>query len=147
MSNGSCPLEYDVVAATRSDRWTDRLRLHTETCPHCQSTVLVATMMQQAAMRTRSEIEVAVSYRVPWWKAQCIRKQERLSRLDRLMLIGVFVAAAMVLAGFALWKWSLVQRWLAGVSGEPGSSLPLYLLAGCAALVWFLTEEVFAGEK
>ena len=147
MSKDLCRWEYDVVTAIKSDRWTDELHMHAETCPDCRQTVLVATMMQQTATRTIAELKVPVSYRVPWLKAQFMCRQERLSRLDRLMLVGVFVAAATVLTGVALWKWSLIQRVLTTFSGDPGSSLPLYLLAGCAALVWFLTEELFVNEK
>ena len=147
MSDQPCPFEYESVSAARSGRWTDRVQMHMRTCPECQEAVSMATTLQQSAVRMASRLTLPASYRVLWLKAQFTRRQERLSRLDRLTLVGMFVAVAVVLAGIALWKWNLVQRWLTGASGEPGSSLPLYLLAGCAALVWFLTEELFLREK
>lgn len=143
----SCPLEHDVIIAMRSDRWTDDLRAHAETCPHCRETVSVATAMRQVADRTSAELKVPVTYRILWLRAQFTRKQERLSRLDRFMLFGMFAVAATGFVVVALWKWRIVQRWIMDVSAEPGSNLPLYILAGCAALIWFLTEEVFAGER
>lgn len=147
MSDHPCSCEYESAAAARSGQWTDRLRMHVRTCAECQETVSIAKTLQQSALRMASGLTPPASYRLLWLKAQFTRKQERLSRLDRLSLVGIFVVAAVTLTGFALWKRSLVLRWLAGVSGEPGSSVPFFLLAGCAALVWFLTEELFLHEK
>ena len=147
MTDHPCPYEYENIAAARSGRWSDRLRMHVKTCAECRETASMARTLQQCALRMASGLIPPASYRLLWLKAQFTRKQERLSRLDRLSLVGIFVAAAVTLIGFALWKWSLVLRWLAGVSGEPGSSVPFFLLSGCAALVWFLTEELFLHEK
>ena len=107
----------------------------------------IAVKLRDAAERMKTELRVPVSHRVLLLKAQFARKEERLSRLDRWTLVVLFFAAVATLAGLALWKWELVKRWFSAVSVDPGSSVPFYLLAACAALIWFLTEEVFAGER
>ncbi len=145
MNNETCPLEIAVVAALRSDRWTNDLRAHAASCPLCRETIAVAMAMQQLASKTSAEIPV--SYRILWLRAQFIRKQEHLSRIDLFMLIGSFAVLVPSFICVALWKWPMVQAWLTNGSGNPNSNLPIYIFAGCAALVWFLTEEVFLQEK
>ena len=46
-----------------------------------------------------------------------------------------------------LWKWQFLRAWLVDVSPDSGSNLPTYIFAGCAAMVWYLTEEVFLGGR
>ncbi len=147
MSNRLCPHESETVTAMRSDVWSDTLRAHTAACPQCTDALWIGRLMNESAGRTTAALEPPVSYRVLWLKAQFMRRQEQLSRLDRLMFLGALATSAVALAGIALWKWSDVQRWLASLSGGPVAGLPIYLLVGCAALVWFLTEEIFVNDR
>ena len=143
MNSQPCPREHDVVLALKSDRWAGELRSHAESCPLCHETVAVATALQQVA----EETVLPVSYRTLWLRAQFSRKHERLSQLDRIALVGVFAVALIGIAGVVFWKWPLVHAWFTNASSEPVSNLPLYIAAGCAALVWFLTEEVLREES
>lgn len=143
----SCVYDHDVATAARTGQWTDALRSHVQTCALCGETVSLVTSLHRIAGETIAQVSVPVSYRILWLRAQFTRRQEHLSRLDRFMLMGLFAAVTCILVGIALWKWGLVQRWIASVSADPGSNLPLYVLAGCAALLWFLTEEVFLTDK
>lgn len=145
MNHQTCSYESAVVAAVKSEQWTDDLRAHAASCPMCQETVTITSALQRIALKTAGE--APVSYRILWLRAQFVRKQENLSKLDRFMLVGSFAVFFVGLLGIALWKWPLVQSWLTNGSGNTGTNLPLYIAAACAALVWFLTEEVFEQDK
>lgn len=138
MNTQPCPREHDVVLALKSGNWASELHSHSESCPFCRETVTVATALQHVP----GETVLPVSYRILWLRAQFTRKHERLSQLDRITLVGVFAVALIGFAGVVFWKWPLVHAWFTNGSSEPVSNLPLYIAAGCAALVWFLTEEV-----
>jgi hypothetical protein len=63
------------------------------------------------------------------------------------MLLGLLGLTFVFFTGAILWKWQVVQPWVMSVSVEPVSNLPIYIAIGCAALVWFLTEEILHGEE
>ena len=112
-------------------------------CPECRETAMVAVSLQQLAVSTPA---APVSCRIPWLQAQFTRKQERLSKLELLMLVGVFSSVALGFLGVLLWKWELMRSWMSLLQSGPVSNFPFYLLAGCAALVWVLTEELFSRD-
>ena len=147
MNELSCPHEPEVIAASSSGRWTDDLRSHAERCPECRETVMFSGTMRELASATFAEIKYLPSYQVIWLRAQFTRKHDQLSRLDRLMLLGVFVAGFVAAIGAAVWKWDTVLRWTSRVSGESSMSLPFYAMAGLAALLWFLAENVFYPDR
>ncbi len=145
MNHQTCINESAVVAAVKGEQWTDDLRAHAASCPMCTETVTVTSALQRLALKTAGE--APASYRILWLRAQFVRKQENLSKLDRFMLVGSFAVLLVGLLGIALWKWPVVQSWLTNGSVSTESNLPLYVAAACAALVWFLTEEVFVQDK
>ena len=147
MNEFSCPHEPEVIAASSSGRWTDELRSHAERCPQCRATMMLSGMMRELASATFTEAKHLPSYQVIWLRAQFTRKHDQLSRLDRLMLLGVFVAGFFAMTAAAVWKWDTVIRWTSRVSGESSVSLPFYAMAGLAALLWFLVENVFYPDR
>lgn len=147
MNELSCPREREVIAASISNRWTDELRSHAQTCHECRETLRLYVSMKQMASSTSAEVKHLASYQMIWLRAQFTRKHEQLSKLDRLMLLGVFLAGLIGAIGAAVWKWDTVLRWMSHVSGEPSVSMPFYILAGFAALLWFLVENVVYPDR
>ncbi|RPH38030.1 hypothetical protein EHM92_01150 [bacterium] len=87
-----------------------------------------------------------MSYRALWLRAQLKRRQEHLSQLDRFVILAGFSAFVLALALAVLWKWELIKSWISAVSTEPGVHLSFYIVAGCAAFLWLLTEELFSRD-
>ena len=56
------------------------------------------------------------------------------------------VSLVLALLGSALWKWDLVKSWISAVSSDGGVHLSVYIVVGCAAFLWLLTEELFSKE-
>lgn len=146
MNTQACMFEHDVVIAVKTGQWTDELRAHTETCPLCRETITVAAALHRVGQTTSGEAKT-FAYHILWLRAKFMSKQERLSKLDYYMLVGLFGVVLLSLIGTVLWKWQLVRTWIMNGSSEPASNLPLYIVAGCVALVWFLTEEVLHEEQ
>lgn len=141
-----CKFEQEVAEGVRSNSLTGELQAHTESCIYCRETLAIVAMLRRVSVAAEGETIVPHSYRVLWIKAQISRKQRHFSQLDRIALLGAFVVVFVSVIGIALWKWHVIQQWIMNSSGEPVSNLPLYILAGCVALVWFLTEEIMMGE-
>ena len=147
MNEQSCPREQEVIAAFSSGLWTDEMRLHAGQCPDCGETLRVSIAMRQVAAATSAEVKHLASYQTIWLRAQFTRRHEQLSKLDRVMLLGVFMAGFVGAIGAAVWKWETVLRWTSRVSGETSVSMPFYAMAGFAALLWFLVENVFYPDR
>ncbi len=142
MNNSLCSRESDVIQAAKSHQWTEDLRAHAAQCAACKETVEVVASLQTLGTDSGGNIP-PVSYRVLWLRAQLTYRQERLSKLDRFTILAGFSALVLALAGTVLWKWDLMKSWISAVPSEPGNHIALYIVAGCAAFLWFLTEELF----
>jgi hypothetical protein len=145
MNRFICPRESDVVHAAKSRQWTEEFRAHVAGCLACKETVEVAATLQDLTTDSAG-VKPPISYRVIWMRAQVARREERLSKLDRFMILAGYSTFVLALLGSALWKWDLVESWISAVPSEPGLHLPLYIVVGCAAFLWFLAEELFSSD-
>lgn len=146
MNIKSCPFERQVLMSAKANEWTQELRAHIQSCALCGETVRVAVFMQRLALKTSNEIVLPVSGRVLWIKVQFTRRETHLSKLDYIMLAGSLAVVFGAIVGVVIWKWQFLQTLLTGISIHSGSNLPIYTIVGCAALVWFLTEELFVSD-
>ena len=142
MNNLICARESEVVHAMKSRQWTSELQAHAARCSICGVTV-EATLTLQELIADPAEVTPPVSYRLLWLRAQSTRRQGQLSRLERISLIGAFFALVLALGGALFWKWQAVRSWVSVVATDPGGHMSLYIVVGCAAFLWLLTEELF----
>jgi hypothetical protein len=149
----NCVFEKQVILATKSNQWTGDLRAHTTSCPACQETIAMTTIMNNiSAADTPHPLP---SYRLIWLKAQYARKQERISKLDILSLAGMSILGLAGLAGLAFWRFPKLFSGImdsTGTSALPWSNLfsngaPLGVIAGALIIVWLLTRDSHFAER
>jgi hypothetical protein len=145
MNRFICSRESDVVHAAKSRQWTEELQAHVAGCVACKETVEVVATLQDLTTESAG-VKPPISYRVIWMRAQVARREERLSKLDRFMILAGYSTFVLALLGSALWKWDLVKSWISAVSSDAGVHLSVYIVVGCAAFLWLLTEELFSKE-
>ena len=146
-NRNECLHETDVLKAIRLDRWTDELREHTRSCPVCQRETLIGESMRSLSRATLAPQLPAA--RTLWLNAQYSRRQERLSKLDLIALIGMGLVGTCMLLGILVWQFPAL---FADTIGLIGARVPhmshdvpvgtpaivLFLLAG---FVWLITRD------
>ena len=111
-----------------------------------------------SAMKTIAGAESAhplPSYRLLWLKAQYARKQERLSAIDMISLIGMTLTGIAGMAGLVLWRFPKLFNGIletTGTSAIPWGNIisngaPLAVIAGAFIMVWLLTRDSFFAER
>lgn len=147
MKPTGCPFEEQVLAAIKKDEWPDDLRRHLTACPHCQETVY---MMKHLKALSTTDIEHSLpNYRLIWLHAQYARRQERISILDILMLVGMALLGLAGFLGIMFWQF---RDLFTGVLGKMGisfphmtnvisSGAPVAVFLGLIVIVWILTRD------
>ena len=138
-----CPIEHQVIQAGRSGAWTEALRAHAAECPVCNPTMNIGAALHRISTAEIAQDELPASYRTLWFRAQFARREKRLSIVDLVLSLGALIIALSGLVGIILWNWNTIGAWLTGISPGTGTQIPFLIIAGCAALLWILTEELF----
>jgi hypothetical protein len=107
----------------------------------------VASALQRLSASLAEAEYPPVSYRTLWFRAQIVRRERRLSIVDRVLFLSSLGVALAGLVGIVLWNWDALSALLGGLSPASGSQLSLLVVAGSAALLWVLTEELFFSDK
>ncbi len=95
------------------------------------------------------------SYRLIWLKAQYARKQERLSTLDMVALIGMSLTGIAGLIGLLFWRF---PQFFDGAVNATGTSAvnwtgmvsngaPFAVIVGVLVTVWLLTRDSYFAER
>ncbi len=153
--NNVCQFEQETIQAVKSGVRNERLQHHSETCPLCRETVLIT----QSLVRIREEaFQYATAippYRVLWLKAQFTQRQEQLSKLDLVTLLGLSLVAAITFIGIMFWKIPRLQEWnisrLFDSSSGWISSLPLNIPVAIVIVfmiaVWMFSLEFYFTKR
>ena len=95
------------------------------------------------------------NYRLIWLKAQYARKEERLSVLDIIGLIGMSLVGIAGFIGLLLWRFPGILNGIIDSSHRPlpdintvfSNSAPLAVIIGLIIMVWVLTRDSFFAER
>jgi predicted anti-sigma-YlaC factor YlaD len=149
MTNVECDVAPLVIRAMKSDRWTESLQNHVKTCSRCRETIAVATMIVQIS--AEDPVHRLPSYPSIWIRAQFARREEQLSRLHLVAMIGLTVSGVIWVAGIVFGATS--QVFSSFVDFPHGFTLfsrhllahgaPFLVIIGVVLLVWILTRDRF----
>jgi hypothetical protein len=148
-----CTSEREIIAAVKSQHWTDDLRHHVTNCAHCQETIAMTTMLKNfSTIDTEHPLPM---YRIIWLKAQYARKEERLSTLDLVALGGMTLVGIAGLLGLLVWRFPQLfagvfdsaARTAPGFTNVFSDGAPLAVIIGALVLVWGLTRGSFPAER
>jgi hypothetical protein len=139
-----CEQDARVATAIITQRWTPDLAAHMETCPLCGETASVATRVKQLAGTTIAGIEVPMSARMVWLRMHYVRKQAKVSIVERIGLLGTILAVCLGIVWLLTWTWGGLP--VSIVSPVPRPSLMVYAVPIVSALMWFLADEIFSQD-
>ena len=147
MNLPQCEREPAVLAAVQSDRWSDGLRAHAESCEACSEVLLTALYLRDQAAEAATQAPLPESGRI-WWQAQLRARQEAARRATRPIAFVEQVSLALGAAGLitaAVWLWPDIADRLGilklawgqftalGLTPQPG-----FLLVASGSLLLFL---------
>jgi hypothetical protein len=153
MTNEDCEYSAAIISATKRNQWTDPLRAHLAACPRCQETMEVKKMMNKFAAEGR--VHTLPNYRIVWLKAQYARRQERISALDLVGLIGIALGGVGGLIGLSAGMFprpfaalvELTGRSLPALTDLFSNNAPLAVMIGVAVMVWLVTRDSIFAER
>ena len=153
MNNTYCTFEREVLKAVKSNQWTNDVRNHAASCSLCKETIAMTTLMQKIS---REDVLHALpSYRLIWLKAQYARRQERLSALDMVALIGMSLTGIAGFVGLLFWRFPQLFDGAVNVTGTSAVNwtgmvshgVPIAVIVGAIVTVWLLTRDSFFAER
>lgn len=149
MTKVECEFGPRVIRSLKSDGMTESLQNHVKTCSRCRETIAVAAMIMQIS--AEKPVHRMPSYPSIWIRAQFARREEQLSRLHLIAMIGVTVSGVIWLAGIVFGATS--QVFSSFVDFPHGFTLfsqnllahgaPFLVILGVVLLVWILTRDRF----
>jgi hypothetical protein len=113
----------------------------------------ITKMMNQFAAEGR--VHTLPNYRIVWLKAQYARRQERLSALDLVGLIGIALGGVGGLVGLSAGMFprpfaalvELTGRSLPALTSLFSNNAPLAVMIGVGVMVWLLTRDSIFAER
>jgi predicted anti-sigma-YlaC factor YlaD len=99
-----CQFASKVLESVRSGVWTSDLKNHLATCARCREVVNVASALQVMADETPIPTSLP-NHRLIWLKAQVLKNQKRVARLELLGKLGAAAAVVVAAAVIAIWNW------------------------------------------
>ena len=104
MSERNCKLESAVLAAERTQNWSDDLRRHLESCSECTDALMVERFLASENAEATADPHLPTAHQV-WWRADLRRRREMAKRaqlpirvLEKMAQLGGVAAAAVGLA-------------------------------------------------
>jgi hypothetical protein len=114
MSERNCKLEPAVLAAERTQKWSDDLRRHLESCPDCTDALMVERFLASENAEAPTDTRLPTAEQV-WWRAELRRRREMTNRaqlpirvLEKAAQLGGVAAAGVGLA----WSAPTLLDWL-----------------------------------
>ena len=155
MNNNNCPLERETIHAVKSGVWTERQRQHAVTCSVCSETLLITRTMESVREAALEHTPSLPAYRLLWLKAQFNRKQEHLSKLDLITLLGLSLVGALAFIGVLFWKIPQLHQWTTNVvsASSPSwlslipMSVPIAVVVAFLIAVWVFSLEFFFARR
>ena len=153
MNSTECSRESEVLKAAKYNQWTVDVRSHAASCPHCQTTITMTTMMNK--LTNIDSTHTLPSYRLLWLKAQYARKQERLSKLDMVALGGMSLVGVAGFLGLLVWRFPKLFSSILETTGTSpihwtsimSNGTPLAVVVGAFVIIWLLTRDSFFAER
>jgi hypothetical protein len=141
MRLSNCQFDASVVHAATTGEWSEALKVHVTSCAQCSDTMKLVLALHQAAKEVSLPSTLPDS-RLIWMKAQVIRKQNNLNRLDLLSKLSALIVGIAVVAIAAMWKLGVLGFTLGPEGSSPEipwirfmtATLP-YTVAGATFLV------------
>ncbi len=149
-----CQREQEVINAIKGNDWDEALRRHAEQCPVCSVTLSIVPMMEQLRSETLNEPSHLPSAQLIWIRAQFSKRQEKLSLLDLVTLIGAVITGAAGLLAGLIWKIPGLLQSIPGFNGQQPPSvidvapvgIPILLIVG-GLLIYTIFSDAFAMER
>jgi hypothetical protein len=114
MSEKNCDLESAVLAAERTQKWSDDLRRHLESCPDCVDALTVERFLAIENLEAPSDSRLPTADQV-WWRSDLRHRRELARRaqlpirvLEKVAQVGGVAAAGVGLA----WSAPTLLDWL-----------------------------------
>lgn len=114
MSERNCKLESAVLAAERTQIWSDDLRRHLESCSECTDALTVERFLASESFEAATDSRLPTADQL-WWRADLRRRRELAKRaqlpirvLEKVAQLGGVAAAGVSLA----WSAPTLLGWL-----------------------------------
>ncbi|TAK60897.1 MAG: hypothetical protein EPO24_06340 [Bacteroidetes bacterium] len=155
MNNLECTFEREVTHAEKTDAWNERLQNHLQECSSCRNALLIAKAMDSVQAGALQKASAVPAYRVLWFKAQYMQRQERLSTLDLVKLLGVSFVGALALIGIIVWKIPTLSSLLTISESASGFvfhtiiplSIPIAFIIAVVIALWMYSLEFFFARR
>jgi hypothetical protein len=118
MNHRQCPMEETILAATRSEGFTDEVSRHLSTCRSCSDAVTVDRLFQLES-RALPELDRLPDPRRIWLRARQQRLAQAAQQATRPIRMVEKLAMGTGAAGLAVgtaMAWPLVRSWLSGTA-------------------------------
>ncbi len=102
--NNECRFEQEVLHSVKSGQWNEYLREHIITCPICKEMLTISQTMKSVQTDGFARAKAIPAYKYLWLRGQFNRREERLSRLDLVKLLGSSFVGVLALIGIIFWK-------------------------------------------
>ena len=148
----TCPFEDEIVRSVKSDAWTGDLRTHAQTCPLCSETTNV---VEAVGSLSRVSIQQQLpSPRLLWLKAQYGRRQDGITKLDLIALIGMALVGIVLLGGIVVWRFpklfigfmSFIQSTAPDSARDFNVTTPIVVFFLLVLFGWFITHDADSGR-
>ena len=119
MSEPLCERTDGVLAAARTESWSDALRDHARRCPACADALLVETLLAEEGRQALAEAEVRLpDAGVVWHRSRVADRRREVERATLPIAVVQKVSWACGAAGAAFAAWHsmpVLSRWLEGL--------------------------------
>lgn len=155
MNNNECQFEREIMQAVKSGAWNEQLQHHVETCHLCSETLLVTRSMLTIQEEALQHAPAIPAYRLLWLKAQFTQRQEHLSKLDLVSLIGLSLVCSFASLGLLFWKFPQLHgrnfgRLLESPSGWINMfplSIPVAIVIVFMISIWVYSLEFYFTKR
>ncbi len=119
MSELLCERTDEILAAVRTESWSDALRDHAGRCPVCADALLVETLMAEEGRAALAEAEVRLPDAGPVWRRSRLadrRRDVERATLPIAVVQKISWACGAAGAAFAAWHSApILGRWIDGL--------------------------------
>ena len=102
--NNECRYEQEVLHSVKSGQWNEYLRDHIATCSTCKEMLTVSQSMKSVQADGFARAKAIPAYKYLWLRGEFNRREEHLSRLDLVKLLGSSFVGVLALIGIIFWK-------------------------------------------
>ncbi len=102
--NNECRYEQEILHSVKTGQWNAYLHEHVTACPICKEMLTISKTLKTVQNDGFSRAKAIPAYKYIWLRSQFQRREERLTRLDLVKLLGSSFIGALALIAIVFWK-------------------------------------------